>query len=298
LMTMTNASAATSSSETNCNPLDDPANEIVGSNAGVVFLSPKHLDVIMQLPLPGIVIFVHGVNSDGEWYKQAEEGLCRGLNERLKRCKEHICYPVPAGGTLTPVEYLPELTPEGFVNPKLGATNFIAPTEHFSPVIHFRWGYKASAEDLQQFSNGIYLNEHNYWGGGPFANGCTALPDLWGNGLSSRLFLWMHVQHLNPTKDRLVYACPPRPYFVVAALRLAMLVESIRKLQADAPITIVCHSQGNMIGMAAAFLGDRLAPVSDERGKRGAASPTIMCCAIHPTAWSRKTFSKPGPSAT
>jgi len=278
-MTMTNASAATSPSETNCNPLDDPANEILGSNSGVVFLSPKHLDVIMQLPLPGIVIFVHGVNSDGEWYKQAEEGLCRGLNERLKRCKEHICYPVPAGGTLTPVEYLPELTPEGFVNPKLGAANFIAPTEHFSPVIHFRWGYKASAEELQQFSNGIYLNEHNYWGGGPFANGCTALPDLWGNGLSSRLFLWMHVQHLNPTKDRLVYACPPRPYFVVAALRLAMLVESIRKLQADAPITIVCHSQGNMIGMAAAFLGDRLAPVSDNRGKTGrcVADNYVLC---------------------
>ena len=261
------------------NPLADPANEILGWNSGTLFLSPKYLDVLKQLPLPGIVIFVHGVNSDGEWYKQAEEGLCRGLNERLKRCKEHICYPIPAGGTLTPVEYLEELTPDGFVNPKLGATNFIAPTDNFSPVIHFRWGYKASGDDLQQFSDGIYLNEHNYWGGGPFANGCTALPDLWGNGLSSRLFLWMHIQHLNPTKDRLVFACPPRPYFVVAALRLARLVESIRKLQADTPITIVCHSQGNMIGMAAAFLGDRLAPVTDERGETGrcVADNYVLC---------------------
>lgn len=260
-------------------PLADPANEILGSNSGTVFLSPRYLDVLMQLPLPGIVIFVHGVNSDGEWYKQAEEGLCRGLNERLRRCKEHICYPIPAGGTLTPVEYLAELTPDGFVNPKLGATNFIAPTDNFSPVIHFRWGYKASGDDLQQFSDGIYLNEHNYWGGGPFANGCTALPDLWGNGLSSRLFLWMHIQHLNPTKDRLVFACPPRPYFVVAALRLARLVESIRKLQADTPITIVCHSQGNMIGMAAAFLGDRLTPVTDARGETGrcVADNYVLC---------------------
>jgi len=278
-MTMTTASSAAPPFDSDCHTLDDPANEILGSNSGTVFLSQKHLDVIMQLPLPGIVIFVHGVNSDGEWYKQAEEGLCRGLNERLKRCNEHICYPFPAGGTLTPVEYLPELTPDGFVNPTLGATNFIAPTDNFSPVIHFRWGYKASAEELQQFSNGIYLNEHNYWGGGPFANGCTALPDLWGNGLSSRLFLWMHVQHLNPTRDRLVYACPPRPYFVVAALRLARLVESIRKLQADAPITIVCHSQGNMIGMAAAFLGDRLAPVTDARGITGrcVADNYVLC---------------------
>lgn len=251
------------------NPLDDPTNVMLDERAGTSFLKPRQLDVIMQLPLPGIVIFVHGVNSDGEWYKQAEEGLCHGLNERLKRCREHLTFPMPAGGMLTPVKYLSELTPDGFVNPKLGATNFIEPTENFSPVIQFRWGYKASASELQDYSDGIYLNEHNYWGGGPFANGCTALPDLWGNGLSSRLFLWMHVQHLNPTNDRLVYACPPRPYFVVAALRLARLIEAIRKKQADVPITIVCHSQGNMIGMAAAFLGDRLPEVSDSSGKTG-----------------------------
>lgn len=260
-------------------PLDDPNNVMLGERAGISFLKPRHLDVIVQLPLPGIVIFVHGVNSDGEWYKQAEEGLCQGLNERLKRCREHLTFPMPAGGMLTPVKYLSELTPDGFVNPKLGATNFIEPTENFSPVIQFRWGYKASARELQDYSDGIYLNEHNYWGGGPFANGCTALPDLWGSGLSSRLFLWMHVQHLNPTNDRLVYACPPRPYFVVAALRLARLIEAIRKKQADVPITIVCHSQGNMIGMAAAFLGDRLPAVSDPSGKTGrcVADNYVLC---------------------
>lgn len=32
---------------------------------------------------PGIVIFVHGVNADGEWYRAAEEGLCKGLNTRM-----------------------------------------------------------------------------------------------------------------------------------------------------------------------------------------------------------------------
>jgi uncharacterized protein YjdB len=76
--------------------------------------------------------------------------------------------------------------------------------------------------------------------------------------LSEELFLWVHVQHMNPTNDRNVYACPPRPYYVLAALRLAKLVQSLRQKQADVPITIVCHSQGNMIGMAAAFLGDRI----------------------------------------
>ncbi|MES2741490.1 MAG: hypothetical protein V4754_11135 [Pseudomonadota bacterium] len=60
----------------------------------------------------------------------------------------------------------------------------ISSDDSFSPVIRFRWGYKASAEELQQFGDGVYLKEEGYWGGGPFANGCTALPDLWGKGLA------------------------------------------------------------------------------------------------------------------
>ena len=262
-----------------CESLDDPRVHILGESTGCLFMSPKYLDVFMQLPLPGVVIFVHGVNSDGEWYKQAEDGLCKGLNERLKRCDQHMAHPTPEGGQLRPVQYLSELTSEGFINPKLHANNFTGSSDSFSPVIQFRWGYKANAEELQLYGNSIYLNEKNYWGGGTFANGCTALPDLWGAGLSDELFLWLHVQHLNPTNDRRVYACPPRPYYVLAALRLAKLVEAIRSKQADAPITIVCHSQGNMIGMAAAFLGDRLPPAVDATGKSGrcVADNYVLC---------------------
>ncbi len=262
-----------------CGPLDDPGTIVLGEGSGCTFLNSKHLDVIMQLPLPGIVIFVHGVNSDGEWYAQAEEGLCAGLNDRLKRCDEHLAYPTVEGGQMRPVRYMGELTDDGFLNPDRNTARFIEEGEHFSPVIQFRWGYKASASELQLFGNAIYLNEDNYWGGGPFANGCTALPDLWSAGLSDQLFLWLHIQHMNPTNDRQVYACPPRPYYVVAALRLAKLVESIRKKQADVPITIVCHSQGNMIGMAAAFLGDRLGSVTDAAGKTGrcVADNYVLC---------------------
>lgn len=156
---------------------------------------------------------------------------------------------------------------------------FIKGDEHFTPVMHFRWGYKANAEELQEFGEGIYLNEENYWGGGPFANGCTSLPDLWGKGLSDNLMLWLQIEHLNPTSDRIVFSCPPRPYYVLAALRLARLVASIRTRQADVPITIVCHSQGNMIGMAAAFLGDAMAPVKDSAGLEGrcVADTYVLC---------------------
>jgi pimeloyl-ACP methyl ester carboxylesterase len=79
--------------------------------------------------------------------------------------------------------------------------------------------------------------------------------------LSEGLFLWNTIQHMNPFPERQVYSCPPRPYFVLAAYRLARLVEAIRQQQADVPVTIVCHSQGTMVAMAAAFLGAGLPKV-------------------------------------
>lgn len=241
--------------------------------------SHSTFDMVMQRPLPGIIIFVHGVNSDGEWYEQAEQGLCAGLNDRLARNDEQLLHKGPAAGQLSAAKYASELTADGFLNPRLNANNFFDQTGSFSPVIRFRWGYKASGAELQMFGDSIYLNEENYWGGGPFANGCTALPDLWNLGLSENLFLWMQVEHMNPVDDRKVYSCPPRGYYVLAAYRLAKLVESIRKQQADVPITIVCHSQGNMIGMAAAFLGDRMPAVSDAWGASGpcVADNYVLC---------------------
>jgi pimeloyl-ACP methyl ester carboxylesterase len=259
--------------------LKDTRNYLVGRGNGCLLLNGGPLDVIMQMPLPGIVIFVHGVNSDGEWYADAEKGLCAGLNERLKRGAEFMKHPTVEGGVLTPANYMRALTDDGYVNPDMRSNSFIEERGHFSPVIRFRWGYTANAEELKQFGDGIYLNEWNYWGGGPFANGCTSLPDLWSEGLSDNLFLWLTVQHLNPSNDRNVFSCPPRPYFVLAAFRLAKLVESIRKKQADVPITIVCHSQGNMIGIAAAFLGNRQSSVTDVTGIEGrcVADNYVLC---------------------
>ncbi|PIG28124.1 uncharacterized protein DUF3274 [Janthinobacterium sp. 35] len=252
---------------------------VVGKFNGTSLFSYSLLDCLQQMPSPGIVIFVHGVNSDGEWYRAAEAGLCAGLNTRMKRCDEHLCHATPEAGQLTPLRYRSELSDDGYVDPDYTASTFIAPQAHFSPVIQFRWGYKASDKELQQYGDSVYLNEHAYWGGGPFANGCSSLPDLWGEGLSDALFLWIHIEHLNPVNDRIVYACPPRPYFVLAALRLAHLVAAIRRQQADVPITLVCHSQGNMVGMAAAFLGNKMADVKDAAGKSGrcVADTYVLC---------------------
>jgi len=231
---------------------------LLGEADSHALFSHGDLRIVQRLQRPGMIIFVHGVNSDGEWYEAAEAGLCEGLNQRLKRRNEDLAIPGPAGGQMKPARYERELSDDGFLNPRRSASTFLQADDANSPVIRFRWGYKASSAELQEFGEGIYLNEKNYWGGGPFANGCSALPDLWNQGLSEQLFLWMHIQHMNPTNDRQVYACPPRPYFVFAAWRLARLVRSIRACQKDVPVTIVCHSQGNMVAMAAAFLGETL----------------------------------------
>jgi pimeloyl-ACP methyl ester carboxylesterase len=248
---------------------DDPSQTAVGGGAGTTLFNRNDLECVMQMPLPGVVIFVHGVNSEGEWFKDAEEGLCAGLNRRMGRYDDQLFHFGPVAGQMTPVSYIDSLTPDGFLNPEMSSETYIKPDPSFSPVIHFRWGYSANLKELKVYGGKIMLNEKNYWGGGPFAGGCSSLPDLWNEGLNDRLFLWLTVQHMNSIGNRKIYSTPPRAYGVLGALRLARLVESIRKRQADVPITIVCHSQGNMIGLAAAFLGDRLPEVTDRLGKKG-----------------------------
>ena len=48
-------------------------------------------EVQLPLQLPGLIIFVHGVNSEGEWYNDAEEALCQGLNRRLGQ-DDKVCH--------------------------------------------------------------------------------------------------------------------------------------------------------------------------------------------------------------
>ncbi|RQR22960.1 hypothetical protein DIE23_35520 [Burkholderia sp. Bp9143] len=250
-------------------PRPEPPPIVVGRGEGVTrFTKGIRLICVKQMPLPGIVIFVHGVNSEGEWFEASEEGLCKGLNRRLGRLDDQMMYHGVDAGQLTPAKYTESVTPDGFLNPKLLANNYVKPDPSFSPVIHFRWGYRATAAELKEYGDKIFLNEKDYWGGGPFTNGCSSLPDLWHGGLDDRTMGWMTVQGINPT-NRPLYRAPPRAYGVLAALRLAKLIESIRRMQADVPITVVCHSQGNIVGLTAAFFGDAFPDVEDPWGRQG-----------------------------
>jgi hypothetical protein len=221
------------------------------------------LPIPLRLYLPGVIILVHGVNSDGEWYEATERGLCEGLNKRMARGCGQMKYDTIEGGQLTPVTYMPELTADGYIRRDRNDKTFVKSDPSYSHIIRFRWGYKASPAELKEYGRDVWLNENNYWGGGPFANGCTSIADLWAEGLNDRLFLWITAQHLNPVAGRDVYKCPPRAYYVHAALRLAKLIKSIRDKQADVPISVVCHSQGNMVGIGAAFLADSFGVQAD-----------------------------------
>ncbi|RQS61295.1 hypothetical protein DID97_36110, partial [Burkholderia sp. Bp8977] len=154
-----------------------------------------------------------------------EEGMCKGLNRRLGRLDDQMMYHGIDAGQLTPAKYTESVTPDGYLNPKLLPNNYVKPEPSFSPVIHFRWGYRATAAELKEYGDKIFLNEKDYWGGGPFTNGCASLPDLWHGGLDDRTMGWMTVQGINPT-NRPLYRAPPRAYGVLAALRLARLIES------------------------------------------------------------------------
>ncbi|SOY53469.1 T6SS effector phospholipase Tle3 domain-containing protein [Cupriavidus taiwanensis] len=219
--------------------------------------SPR-VDLDYPALLPGVVIYVHGVNSTGEWFEDSETGICAGLNTRLQRNTDQV-FRVGGSGQLRPATYRRELTEDGFIVDDLSADAFVS-EPGYSPIIRFRWGYKASKDELATVGGNILLDEADAWGGGPFANGCSALPDMFGGGVDTGLFLGVAVQDMNPS-DRLIYSCPPRHYQAFAAWRLAKLVARVREMHRaryggkDCPVTLVCHSQGNMIGIGSAFFG-------------------------------------------
>ena len=167
--------------------------------------------LVMDVPylMPGTFIFVHGVNSVGEWYADAAMQLCDGLNKRLGR--SDLAH---------------------------GAR---------SPIIPFYWGYKMQPGDEKRYP-GLPRDEHNAWGGGPFQNGTNNLLQFWQDGFKRKLLAGLiDLQRLNPDITRQLKDAPPRAYFVHAAKRLANLVDTIREDFSNEPLNIIAHSQGNMI---------------------------------------------------
>ncbi|WP_321785837.1 effector protein Tle3 domain-containing protein [Burkholderia pyrrocinia] len=206
--------------------------------------------------MPGVIIFVHGVNSTGEWYDEAEQALCQGLNERLKRSDlKANTYSTTDGERVVP-RYI-----------KKG-------DEGISPVIRFYWGYSAAPGTERNWripmrnSRGFdawalaCTNETGpwYWGGGPFQNGTNNLPQLWSYEGFKRHVLRFDMESLNTEADRQLQDSPPRTYYAHAAQRLADLIDRIRDECPRDTVTVMSHSQGTMIALAATALCKTRAP--------------------------------------
>ena len=227
------------------------------------YMTPVSYQVraLVEIPphLPGIVIFVHGVNSEGEWYDDAEIALCEGLNKRLNR------------GDIKQNRYL-DRDPDT----KNPIPRRIDPEwkDAYSPVIRFYWGYSAKKGTEKQWriplrnDNGFdaWAPECNeefgpwYWGGGPFQNGTNNLQQCWSHTGFKRHVFGFDLQHLNTETDRQLQDAPPRSYYAHAAQRLADLVDEIRTKYPLDTITLMSHSQGTMIAMAATTLCKKRAP--------------------------------------
>jgi len=229
------------------------------------YLTPTSFEVRAeaQIPphLPGVIIFVHGVNSEGEWYDAAEGALCEGLNRRLNRSEVT---------ELIPNRYIAADSATG-----KGVARHIDPKwKSHSPVIRFYWGYRAPDEQegmfripLQNISGTDYSAPQCtsqggpwYWGGGPFQNGTNNLQQLWSEAGFRRHVLGVDMQALNTETERQLQDAPPRTYYAHAAQRLAKLIDKIRQHSPDDTITVCSHSQGTMIAMAATALCETRAP--------------------------------------
>jgi pimeloyl-ACP methyl ester carboxylesterase len=215
--------------------------------------------VELPRPMPCVVIFVHGVNSEGEWYLKTENGLNKGLNERLGRIDLRANDYSPDNRTLVALQN--------------------------SPVIRFFWGYRAPQE---QTANGTfpyriplktrepYISapgctsyrypsysfnhpETNrpgsyYWGGGPFQNGTTALNMSWYDGFDPEVLgglIDVGSPYINPEPGRPLNAAPPRTYYVNASKRLADLIDSVYERYPNDTVAVVSHSQGTMVAALA-----------------------------------------------
>ncbi|MDF9346863.1 hypothetical protein OH693_13045 [Escherichia coli] len=116
-------------------------------------------EVQPPLQLPGLIIFVHGVNSEGEWYDYAERSLCAGLNQRLGLEGEHglkennyeggffVNSDKSEGGWEHTYEI--EGSQKKWVS---GPRKITKGGDGRSPVIRFYWGYRAADNETDTYA--------------------------------------------------------------------------------------------------------------------------------------------------
>jgi hypothetical protein len=231
--------------------------------------NPLPAQIRLARPLPGFVILVHGVNDLGETYAAQEAGLCAGLNQRLRR--EDLR---PARYRLPPARDDPSPAAQKELHAVLDDPDAVYyrrsvdPASAWNPVVPFYWGSRTSdpleiRNHLRVDRAGNRVDANGAKEGGPFANATNNLVDLWSKGFEGVLgFLDLNKASGQPTHPLL--NAGERRYMVLAAQRLAMLVDIIHKRNSQSIVNLVCHSQGCMLALLAqAILGKQGKPPAD-----------------------------------
>lgn len=239
---------------------------------------PRTLEVPHDLP--GIVIFIHGVNDPGASYSRVEAGLCQGLNERLDL--NGALKPGSYGESYRQAKALMDTRdrrrvadvlydPDTYLyeRKEAGNTN--------SVFIPFYWGYRADNREIARDANNDPLRVRSQYqdlqgnrldanfakGGGFFSNATNNIVDMYQKGFEAPLMGGIVTRNNLGGNDVFIGDCPPRRYFVLAAERLAMLISTIRTIQPmphaaaagmlpeHDTITVMGHSQGTLITLLA-----------------------------------------------
>jgi Protein of unknown function (DUF3274) len=228
-------------------------------------------------PLPHLTILIHGVNDVGVAYEDHDQGLCKGLNTRLNRGSSLT----QAGGDLKSADYkrsfadlLAQLAvdnparaqqlrsdPDAILFRRAGGS------DTFSPVIPFYWGFREEGTPQEKkpkikvLANGEWtdrwgnrLDKDGAKGGGPFVNATNSIPAMWLDSDGAKT-AWVG-DAVKRDALRPILKAAPRTYMILAAMRMARLIQAIRaKPEAkDAAINIMAHSQGSLISLLAQAL--------------------------------------------
>lgn len=268
---------------------------VVGA-AGAVTYADRGNDRPAQLPrdLPGIVIFLHGVNDPGAVYSFVEEGIFKGLNERLSRND------LNAGSYGAQYSQL-----KAKKNPGKQDNDVLSDPDTFlyqrkeipgttkSSFIPFYWGYRAQNDEIARLNSkgqsnteevkggvadkdgnlmtrgqyqdlhGNRLDKHFGKAGGFFANATNNIPQMYGEGFRADWAARRVTKNALGGNSMYAADAPERRYFVLAATRLAHLINMIRSVKPSAlaeaqgmqpeheTITIMGHSQGTILTLLA-----------------------------------------------
>lgn len=226
-----------------------PKIKYVVKRESTVLMCNRLRDKVIEVPrdTPGNIILVHGVNDVGTGYKEAEDGLCLGLQERLLRYFKPAEYTMPGEADKDNVKDDPD---DVFFRRQVKP-------DTDSPVIPFYWGCREVGNKTRTVNGqktdryGTRIDKDLSKGGGPFGNATSTLPDMWNRGVYAAV---------DPIGDPLrpLKTGPGRMYMVLAALRLAALIAMIRKFEPKDTVSIVAHSQGCLLSLLAqAFLMEK-----------------------------------------